>query len=166
MSLPSSYPLIITSDYPTMAAPWSSSGPGQTWIWGDFILTLQEQPVSVWAAESDPEEILNDPDLIEYLFAVTVFYQSDKNPYDSSDDGPVLSIAAERSAASESVFVGLFTAYRRINLEIYEGLLEQDAIRQCLFEHVKTMLELSGEPKYIGGLEIGIKHFETEILID
>ena len=163
--------LIAPTEWPTMPAPMSSSNPGEAWIWGDFVLTLQKQPRKVAdAMHQETGTRQTAPSPMDYPFAVTVYYKKDKNPHGPSSR-PILVVGLEKvnHAAAAAMFrsqginlaelemtgdsppmLGIFTAACRLNLGTYDGPIDVDSVRAHLFAIIGDRLQVDGEPIKIG----------------
>lgn len=153
---------------PTMAAIWSSADAGETWVWGDYVLTFQTEPerVADHAARITGKGPV--PASIRYLYAVSVFYRQDRCPFGNTSR-PILSLGVEQLDAgamlqalgadaagefggSTPPMVGMFTADTRLNLGEYAAPATRDAARKVLFEHAARTLEPEGSLERIGTL--------------
>lgn len=163
--------LISLTSFPSMPAPFSSAEPGEAWVWGDFVAMLQVRPKSVSDAlkqVTGTQSKGTSP--MEYPFAMSVFYQKDKNPHgpssrpvivatlEKADYGAIASLLggassdlAEFNLSDASYIVkGLFTATARFNLGNFDLPLSADSARECLFDIIRGALHLRGDPVRIG----------------
>jgi hypothetical protein len=149
----------------------SSSNPGEAWIWGDYVLTLQTQPKTVADAMHQITGTRQTaPSPIGYPFAVTVYYRKDKNPHGPSSR-PICVVGLEKMnhAAAAAMLrsqgvnitelgmtgdsppvLGMFTAASRFNLGSYDGPTDVDSVRDQLFAIIGERLQAYGEPVKIG----------------
>lgn len=164
--------LIPLTQWPTMPAPFSSSGPGEAWVWGDYVLLLQTEPGRV-------VDLLNQmagkqstgPAPLSYPYVITVFYRRDRSPHGASSQ-PIfvaglekmdyVAVALMMKARDVDVgelgidggnvppITGIFTARSRLNLGSYEGPLDLNAARQHLMNVVQEHLSPSGSAVKIG----------------
>lgn len=163
--------LISLTQWPSMPAPLSSTQPGETWVWGDFVLTLQTHPKKVAdAMHQIAGTRQTGPSPIDYPYAVTVYYRKDRNPHGPSSR-PILVVGIEKmnNAAAAAMLraqgidpselgmdgdsplvLGLFTAASRFNLGSYDGPTDIDSIRDQLFSIVGDHVHPVGEPVKIG----------------
>lgn len=177
--------LIDVAQWPSMPAPMSSTDQGEAWVWGDFFATLQKQPIDV--AQALREMTGNKasiPAAMDYPFAMSVFYNLEKNPHGPSRQ-PILCVGLERANcgaiealgealgikpeaikglgkdAKEKVFIGVFTGSGRANLGRYNGPLNANAARKCFFDVIRSQLGLAGNPVLIGSIEDVYGHPNT-----
>ncbi len=167
----SMHDLIALQQWPTMPAPLSSSQPGEAWVWGDYVLTLQVFPKKIADALhqlTKTPQTAKSP--IDYPFAVTTYYKKDRNPHGPSSR-PILAVCLEKmnNAAAAALLraqginpselgmdgdspyvLGMFTASNRFNLGNYDGPDDVDSVRSCLFEIIAERLQPEGEPVMIG----------------
>ncbi|MDO5666668.1 MAG: hypothetical protein Q4G44_02465 [Alcaligenaceae bacterium] len=177
------YPLMSITKFPSAPALWSSSDPGELWIWGDYFFTLQKEPKTALDMLSQQMKGQSLETGMTYRYAMNVFYQLDKNPHgpshrpimaiclEQSDydqamkffrDGTVTIILPENSDANLGpIFLALFTAEMRLNFGEYEGELSHEAVRDAFFQVLSKQLKLSGEPKHAGVMEDAFGHPET-----
>jgi hypothetical protein len=71
--------LIPLTQFPTIPAPLHSSDAGESWVWGDFVLILQKNPITIAEVFNamSPQKTFQPPP-IEYPFAMSVFYRPNK----------------------------------------------------------------------------------------
>ena len=176
---PTALPLIDLERFPSLPAPWSTAGRGETWIWGDFFLTFHTKPklLAEVLAEEQRREI--GPQSIAYYYAMSVFYRADKNPHGARND-PIAVIALEKlqlgaakaileeDIASElsvesqmPLMLGLFTGGTRYNLGSYSGDPVPRAMKNIFFETLGERLGLTGKPHLIGDFSVAHGHPET-----
>lgn len=177
------FPLISINQFPTVPAIWSSSDPGELWIWGDYFFTLQKEPCTaqqLLAKQLDKEEL--DSTML-YHYVMTAFYQVHKNPHGPSQR-PIMVIGIEQMnnekviqmmgdkldsatlndlSASKlgPLYLGLFTGDAHHNLGKYKGELERVMTRETFFQVLAALLGLTGEPKYIGVMQEAFGHPQT-----
>lgn len=174
-SQPPVFPLLELTKYPTMPAPWSSADSGETWVWGDFFLTCQKKPKTVFDVTMEMQGKKDRYQGITYHYAISVFYHRNKNPCGPSGR-PVMVIALEQanigamagilgvetdSNGMGPMMVGLFTAEARTNLGKYDGETSTQTVKQHFFGILGRQLVLAGQPKLIGNLEQAYGHPET-----
>lgn len=171
------FPPLELTKYPTMPAPWSSADGGETWVWGDFFLTCQKKPKTVFDVTMEMQGKKDRYQGIAYHYAISVFYHRNKNPHGPSSR-PVMVIALEQanigamagilgvetdSNGMGPVMVGLFTGEARTNLGKYNDETSAQAVKQHFFGILGRQLGLAGQPKLIGNLEQAYGHPETGI---
>ncbi|MCM1129621.1 MAG: hypothetical protein NC211_07445 [Alistipes senegalensis] len=169
------FPLLELTKYPTLPAPWSSADSGETWVWGNFFLTFQKNPKTVFDVTMEMQGKNDRYHGITYRYAISVFYHRNKNPHGPSGR-PIMVISLEQanigamagilgvqtdSNGMGPLMVGLFTGEARSNLGKYDGETSPQAIRQHLFGILGKQLGISGQPKIIGNLEQAYGHPET-----
>lgn len=169
------FPLLELTKYPTMPAPWSSADNGETWVWGDFFLTFQKNPKTVFDVTMEMQGKKDRYHGITYHYAISVFYHRNKNPHGPSSR-PVMVIALEQanigamagilgietdSNGMGPLMVGLFTGEARANLGQYNGETGPDAIKRHFFGILGRQLGLAGQPRIIGSLAQAYGHPET-----
>jgi len=154
-----------------MPAPLSSMQPGEAWIWGDYVLTLQVFPktiADVLHQLTNSAQTFKAP--IDYPFAVSTYYRKAPNP-DVTSVRPILVACLEKMniAAAAAMLkaqginssefpsdkgtpyvLGVFTSASRFNLGNYQGPDDVDSVRKCLFEIIEERLQPVGEPVMIG----------------
>lgn len=178
-----SHELIDLTKWPSMPAPWSSTDPGQAWVWGDYVATLQTNPALMGVILNKiAGKKVSDQLPLEFLFAMTVFYRQDKNPHGPSHR-PILVATLERmnygalddlagslfkglalgtdSSGSSPVVQGLFTAETRLNLGDFQGPLTRATARRYFLELIRDRLSLEGEPEEIGKISDVYGHPKT-----
>lgn len=171
--------LISLTQYPTMPFPWDSIDAGESWVWGDYVLIIQTEPIQVSeglakiSGQTNPVEIAP----IKYPFVMTVFYRKDKNPHGPSSR-PILVATLEivDYAATldmmgvkgvevpkeyTSVVKGLFTAESRLNLGEFLDELSRDSARKYFLGLVREYLTLEDEPIKIGVIDSVHGHPDT-----
>ena len=162
------YELIELQKFPSMAAPWSSQDEGETWIWDCYFGTIQKHPPSIASlirkkiGEQEPQS-----GCIIYYYAMTIFYNKDKNPHGRSSR-PILSVGIEQFQMKEGaknihmpLKLGIFRSASRSNLGNYNGTLSIDDVRQNFFDVWKSELRLRGEPQKIGRIMDAYGHPRT-----
>ena len=162
------YDLIDLTTFASMPAPWSSEDEGETWVWGDFFGTIQKKPISIAKAAramgmTSAESSL--PMGITYHYAMTIFYNKNRNPHGPSNR-PVLSIGIEESqmegkSLGMPIMVGLFKGSSRSNLGNYNRTLNLDDVRKEFFGIMKSELKLRGKPVKIGTIKDAQGHPQT-----
>ena len=176
MSSQQAHPLIELSEWPTLPAPWSTQGNGETWVWGDYFMLFQEKPETIQKVLSEKMGTQEIPDGIIYHYALTVFYNFKKNPHGPSMR-PIKVIACEQAnldAISEmmgiektstsemgSIMIGMFTGTARYNLGEYDGRLDAESVKTHFFEVMGRDLNLSGAPRKIGTIAQAHGHPDT-----
>ena len=175
------HPLIPLTQFGSMPAPMSSTTPGEAWVWGDYVLTLQTHPKIVLDLVNEmsgrPAEDSLD---LDYPFVVTVYYRKDRNPHGPSSQ-PILVVGLERvdyaKAMAKMGFdgdlpsdippgmgppgLGVFTATSHLNMGRYGGDLGIDSVRQRLFAVVTDHIHPNGEPVRIGPIAAIFGHPDT-----
>ena len=152
------YELINLTAFPSMAAPWSSQDEGETWVWGNFFCTMQKKPQSISdGIMAMTGQRTSMPGGIIYHYAVTVFYNKDKNPHGPSSR-PVLSLGIEQLMmdgidSGMPLVVGLFKSGVRLNLGNYNGNLTAEDVLDKFFSIIKSELKLNTEPQKIGTMK-------------
>lgn len=155
-----------------MPAPMSSSEPGEAWVWGDFVLTLQVRPKVV---DEVAHEIVGmksqNPVPLEYPFAMSAFYRKDRNPHGPSSR-PILVATLERANYSAllkrlgpeasamnpgltgmgPVMQCLFTPEAHLNFGGYHEPLTAERARNHLLRVLGERLPVDGEPVKIGDI--------------
>jgi hypothetical protein len=181
--------LISLTDWPTMPWPLHSEDEGEAWIWSDFVLILQKNPdlceklieqMRSLIGKGDPSR-QKIPALMEYPYAVMVYYKKHKNPHGPSSS-PILCAGIERANYDAGrmlqkmknapipdfvphgkgpLMVGLFRAKDRKNLGVFDAILSRDTARETLFGLIRDELGLEGEPERIGVIRSILGHPET-----
>ena len=163
--------LIATTQFPTMPALLSSCEPGEAWVWGDYVLTVQVQPKTVAHSMhqlSGVQEAYIQP--IGYPCAVTVYYRKDRNPHGPSSR-PILVICIEKlnshaddlmrakgfsppdlGPKGRPTMIGLFSSTTRSNLGIYNGQDDISSMRDHLFSIIAERIHPDGDPVQIGAI--------------
>src|ERR1700730_6065777 len=152
--------LIELTKLSSMPVPFSSAEPGEAWGWGDFVLTLQARPRQVLDAMSAMVGRPKGPTLLEYPFAMSVFYRKDRNPHGPSSR-PVLVATLEKGFASPTIFECLFSARGHLNFGHYDGPLTIDHARNCFFKRIASHLSLTGQAVKIGDISAVFGHPDT-----
>jgi hypothetical protein len=183
------YDLIPITNYPTMPSPFTASDEGEAWAWGDFVLVLQINPITLSEGLIKISNELGRTKLgkafekppIEYPFAMSVYYRMDKNPHGPSRR-PVMVLTLEKmhyqkvlekmremGADTSSInipsdsplMLGLFDATKRKNLGNYLGDDCREAVSVTFFKIIGSELALDGEPKRIGVIKDIYGHPDT-----
>jgi hypothetical protein len=83
-----------------MPAPWTGSGDGEAWGWGDFFMSFQTDPPSSLDLflQSEGQGGDGPGGRLAFLFAMTVFWRLDRNPYGPSAY-PIMSVALGREGS-------------------------------------------------------------------
>jgi hypothetical protein len=158
---------------PSMPAPFSSTDPGEAWVWGDFVILLQTKPILIleMMRKMTGQKDIGIPPLA-YPYAMTVFYRKDKNPHGPSNR-PILVATLERMnydavakmlgakgvdvkstgiPGDAPIVQGLFTAKGHLNLGHFQGFLTLDSARDYFLDLIQRQLSLVGEPVRIGAI--------------
>ena len=164
--------LIELTKWPSMPAPFSSSDPGEAWVWGDYVALLQTNPDHVTEIINKITEQKSARSPMQYPYAMTVFYRKDRNPHGPSSR-PIIVATLERLECAKAAKIlsargidlssmdiqldaeivqGLFTAEARANLGHYKDELTRDSARRYFLSLVKRHLSLEGEPVKIGSI--------------
>ncbi|MCF7990940.1 MAG: hypothetical protein K9M02_10905 [Thiohalocapsa sp.] len=176
------FALLELTEWPTLPAPWSSVDDGETWVWGDFFLTFQQEPKTVLDLTMEMQGTKAERGAMTYHYAMSVFYRIDRNPHGPSHR-PIMTIALEQAdmgmlakmlgnqagelfqAAGGStmgpLMIGLFTGETRMNLGDYNGDTSRQSVKRRFFEILGRQLGVSGRPKMIGDLAQAHGHPET-----
>ena len=176
--------LIPLTQFPTIPAPLHSSDAGESWVWGDFVLVLQKNSITlaeVFNAMSPQKTFQPSP--VEYPYAMSVFYKPNKNPNGQSKC-PVMVATLEKmdyakvrermlqmgmlkktpvsggDSNSPMVF-GVFNSHSHKNLGKFEGELTLESVRNDFFQIIGRELALDGEPKRIGVIKDIYGHPDT-----
>ena len=181
--------LIPITNFPTMPSPFTVSDEGEAWTWGDFVLALQINPITLSEGISKLANELGRTKLgkafekppIEYPFAMSVYYRMDKNPHGPSRR-PIMVLALEKvnyqkvlekmremGADTSSInmpsdsplMLGVFDATKRKNLGNYLGDIRREAVSESFFKIIGSELALDGEPKRIGVIKDIYGHPDT-----
>jgi hypothetical protein len=181
--------LISITKWPTMPAPMHSEDEGEAWVWGDFVGILQKNPktCSVLMAEMmnqlSKERMASPPlpAVMEYPYAMVVFYRKDRNPHGPSSQ-PILCVGIEQAnygafsrlmgdsslgdglipaEGKGNLMVGVFRSDGRSNLGGFDELLSRETARSKFFDVIRTELQPGGEPRYIGEIRVIYGHPET-----
>jgi hypothetical protein len=181
--------LIPITNYPTMPSPFTVSDEGEAWTWGDFVLVLQSNPITLSEGLSKLANELGRTKLgkafekppIEYPFAMSVYYRMDKNPHgpsrrpvmvvtlEKADYQKILAKMREMGADTSSInipsdsplMLGLFDATKRKNLGNYLGDDSREAVSETFFQIIGSELALNGEPNRIGVIKDIYGHPDT-----
>ena len=123
----------------------------------------------------------SQPSLMEYPYAMIVFYKKHRNPHGPSSQ-PIMCVGIERAnyAAAATLLqefaaefgelsnngkgplmVGVFSAERHMNLGTFDELLSRDSAREKFFEVIRSELNPDGEPILIGEIRSIYGHPET-----
>ena len=173
--------LIPITKFPSIPAPLNSSDCGESFVWGDFVLILQKNPISLaeWIQKQTSKKDFGIPPL-EYPFAMSVFYRLDKNPQGPSKR-PILVATLERMNYSKVAEVmkrlgkpipeakgndapticGIFDATKHKSIGEFDGEVTAESAKQYFFEVIARHLELSGEPRKIGVIKDIYGHPDT-----
>jgi hypothetical protein len=176
------FDLLELTNWPSLPAPWSSLDAGETWVWGDFFLTFQLKPKTIFDLIMEMQGKKAEYRGMTYHYAMTVFYRIDRNPHGPSHR-PIMTIALEQadmdivanmlgSEAGEllqvegenrdgPLMIGLFTCKLRYNLGKFEGDISPQAVKRKFFDILRQQLVVSGQPKMIGNLTQAHGHPET-----
>lgn len=167
------FALLELTKWPTLLAPWSSLDADETWVWGDFFLTFQKKPKTVFDLTMEMQGKKAEYRGMTYHCAMSVFYRINRNPHGTSHR-PIMTVAleqanmgmlakmlgseagelhqAEGGSRMESLMIGLFTRETRLNLFEYEGDTRPQTVKRRFFEILGRQLGLNGQPKMIGDL--------------
>lgn len=139
-----------------MPSTWCGDDPGESWLWGDYVLILQKRPVTIAQRISEITKTKAAiPNLLLYPYAMSVFSKSGsyKKPVIVATLEQLIPLTAEWTHESEMPVVkGLFTASLRYNLGHFDQTLTPDSAREGLFEVVQKHLSLHGRPTRIGSM--------------
>jgi hypothetical protein len=176
--------LIPLTKFPTIPAPLHSSDEGESWVWGDFVLVLQKNSITlaeVFNAMS-PQKTFQPPP-VEYPYAMSVFYRPNKNPHGQSKC-PVMVATLEKmnyakvrermlqmgmlkkppvsgADSNSPTMFGVFNSHSRKNLGNFDGELTLESVRNDFFQIIGRELALDGEPKRIGVIKDIYGHPDT-----
>lgn len=139
----------------SMAAPWSSIDEGETYILGKLMITVQREPALVIQMLSDLKGHKRQPHPLKYLLAMSVFYKGSVVP--------VMSIGVEKSAASESLFLGIFLENQRLNLGDIK-ILNERTLKDQMFSVIKECTGEEGFPLKIGNIKDAFARTETGLI--
>lgn len=181
--------LISLREWPTMPAPMHSEDEGELWVWGDFVATLQKNPKICGVVMTEMINHLSNernassplPDVMEYPYAMVVFYRKDRNPHGPSSQ-PILCVGIEQAnfGAFARIFgdssigdglipaegkgilmVGVFRSDGRSNLGSFDELLSKEAARSKFFDVIRTELQPAGDPRFLGKIRAIHGHPDT-----
>ena len=181
--------LIPITNFPTMPSPFTVSDEGEAWIWGDFVLALQINPITLSEGISKLANELGrtklgkafEKPLLEYPFAMYVCYRMDKNPHGPSRR-PVMVATLEKAdyqkilekmrgmgtdtssinmPSDSPLMIGLFDATKRKNLGNYLGDVNREAASETFFKIIGSELALDGTPTKIGRIADIFGHPDT-----
>lgn len=152
-----SFPALDLQALPSAPAPWLSESPGESWQWGGFCLTFQKEPRTVLdqTLTDSAGEITSS--LISYRYASCVFNQPRSGSVESNES-PIFISTLEQAGGNVSgdsdwpLILGAFVPGAHLNYGEYSGPIDNDSVRQALFEIIAQHFELSGMPKKIGSL--------------
>lgn len=144
--------LISYISSPYVPAPLNSSDEGEAWVWGDYFAVLQTNPQAVFdLVSSKNNRCSNDSFSLKYHFALSVYYQISKSPFGMTTR-PLL-IAALVSVDEESgTVLRLIRPSLNLNLGVFQGNLNKERARECLFKAISHALSLEGQPVKIGAI--------------
>ncbi|MBO4790234.1 MAG: hypothetical protein J5492_04390 [Oxalobacter sp.] len=166
-----------------MPAVWATIDEGETWVWGDYFLVLQEYPetIAVHEAREAGDPIPAQPKFFPNV--MSVFYRYDKSLYSPSGK-PVSLFMLEcadmdardkyMGAKSADQFLaalekdGLRPDYRQVwsdgrdESKPYEGTFEQNTIRSFFFKDFKRLFKVKGVPRFQGSLKDALKGQEKD----
>ena len=164
-----------------MPATFFSEDHGEAWVWGDFFATLQKRPKMVAQVLQGLSGQGNKvPLIMDYPFAMSVFYRLDKNPHGPSHS-PVITVALEKAnygvligmlgtdkseisdieSLSAAPMIGLFTASGHMNFGDFDEPVTANSARKKFFEIIKNHLNVSGDPVKIGTIADVFGHPNT-----
>ena len=165
------YEVIELMESPSMPTPFSSTDPGEAWVWDDFVIILQTNPtiLAETLSKMTNQKGINTHHL-KYPYAMTVFYRKDRNPHGPSLR-PILVATLEQmdyAAVAEmmdlqdfdvnslgmqgeaQIVQGLFTAGGHFHLGNFEGTVTLNKVRSYFLNLIKSRLSLEDEPVKIG----------------
>ncbi len=174
---------VAVFDRSDMPAVWATIDEGETWVWGDYFLVLQEYPetVAVHAAKEAGEVPPKQPMLFPYV--LSVFYRYDKSLYSPSGKPVCLFMIECPDIDSRDKYMGAKSAdaflsslgkdgqkpdYRQVwsdgkdDARLYEGSFEQNSVRSFFFKEFKTLFKVKGVPRFQGALKDALMGQENE----
>lgn len=176
------FALLNTATTPTLPDLWISTDAGETWVWGDFFMMLQKEPVTV-KENLCKEAGLPTPDMgLFYPYVMTAFYRLDRNPHgpsfhpvavaslEQSDQNSFRDFMAALGAKTSSSggskwgppFLCMFTPDRHLNYGRYQGDIDdRETVRAHFFAMLGEYLGLDGQPRMIGTMADAPGHPET-----
>ena len=176
------FALLNTAETPTQPALWISTDAGETWVWGDFFMMLQKEPVTV-KENLCKEAGLPTPDMgLFYPYVMTALYRLDRNPHgpsfrpvavatlEQSDQDSFRDFMAALGAKTSSSgggkwgppFLCMFTPDRHLNYGRYQGDIDdRETVRAHFFAMLGEYLGLDGQPRMIGTMAQAPGHPET-----
>ncbi|MBR7070502.1 MAG: hypothetical protein IKI30_08715 [Oxalobacter sp.] len=168
---------------PAMPAVWATIDEGETWVWDDYFLVLQEYPetVAVHSAREAGEPVPRQSMLFPNV--LSVFYRYDKSLYGPSGKPVCLFMLEVPDVDSRDKYMGAKSAdaflsslgkdglrpdYRQVwadgrdDSRIYEGSFEQNSVRSFFFKEFKTIFKAKGVPRFQGALKDALIGQENE----
>ncbi|MDR3154041.1 MAG: hypothetical protein LBW85_07185 [Deltaproteobacteria bacterium] len=173
-------PVTDTEKLAIMPAPWTGADEGETWVWGDFFMTFQTAPSTIYSHFLQSEGRKDDGAEADmtFLFAMTVFWRLDINPHGPTSY-PILSVALwdpdsgghgpkifwpedENASGPRPLLVWLFDSCPQPELRSYYKV-DRDAgnVKRLFFKIIGKELGVSGQPKKIGTMTEAFGHPET-----
>lgn len=152
------YDAIDPKKFPTMPSLYSLYKNGDLYIWHNFIITFQKNPVSLFEYMyiNNEKECPSIPP-IKYLYSMQVFYNDGKPPYISGP--PILALSLEQADYSKyhlgdlplkdekgSIMIGLFRSEGHQNFGEYTGNLDWDDVSKLFLSMIREILNLDSEP--------------------
>lgn len=173
--------LISLHKYPTAPMPWVTKKPGDSYVWGDYVLLFQVHPpmiadgMQMMAAFLEKGKVqpgASASPALTYLYSLTVLYRRQINPssrpvrlfgleqVDMAKAPPEL---RDHAPADMPPMIGEFAPGARFNLGEYSGNLVYRDVRDKLLECARRSLGLTGEPEWIGAVADAKGHPKTGI---
>lgn len=157
----------IGMQWHTLPTLYANNNGGESYEWGEFLITFQEKPVSQikFHGMLVGEQIDHYSQLMEYYYSMLVFYKTDK--FDPIRARPILVLSLEYvdysgaesddpeiseiiNLGKKTIFIGMFDAECHSNFGRYEGSLDPESVKKKFFSILGKELNLNSEPVRIG----------------
>ncbi len=161
-------------EQPAMPAVWATIDEGETWVWGDYFLVLQEnlETVAVHAAKQAGR--LPPKQTVLFPHVLSVFHRFDKNLYGPSGKPVCLFMIEQADVDSRDKYMGAKSAdaflsslekdglkpgYRRVWSDgkdeslRFDGSSEKNSVRSFFFKEFKAVFKVNGVPHFQGALK-------------
>ncbi len=161
-------------EQPSMPAVWATIDEGETWVWGDYFLVLQENPETIAVHAAKEAGKIPPRQAMLFPHVLSVFYRYDKNLYGPSGKPLCLFMLESPDIDSRDKYMGTQSAdaflqslgkdglkpdYRQVwadgrdDSRIFEGSFEKNSVRSFFFKEFKRIFKVNGVPRFQGALK-------------
>lgn len=173
---------------PSCPAPWSSLDDGETWVAGNYFMTLQRYPLSAsaYVRKEEGEDVTPFTMPILYPYAMLVFHKTDKEhpkvlpilvltiEITNLDDPIFREIAAKLGNKFEEevlaqtkkpTFFCMFQNGAHLNYGPYSGSEDPKEVTKLFFKKLEAVMEWGLVPQKIGTLRDAVENPKTGLTV-